>query len=360
MLKLIYLKSKFSNDDKRFKIDERFVEDEDDEEEEVDEDDLGPETEGTDDQEDEEDEEAKPKKVDEKQLKREKLNALKILEEITAKPILRPVEDEEKRKERRHGASRAMVRYDPTKEEHRKYEVTEEKEESESNESNEDEKEPSEKKPPTTAAKPVEDTTKYFKIEPNLKDLFSSSDVFKFKFTNDEEPGLDEENSDESEKEDFSDRQRSRLKSAYKGPDLKKSKYSSSSSSSEGESEDEEPVESMPKKIPGRQIQHGVVKSLIPDLDTDKDIQEALDYFGGKPDSVDLETFRKDWASTREKLIQVNSLNKLLINIFGIFIFCLFVCLFRNVKRRVKEWCALKKPKKIRNYCHGELGIRQF
>lgn len=126
------MKTKFSNDDQRFKIDERFVENEDDEEEVEKEEETDNEETFKDDE--DEDEDAKPKKSNKKQLKKEKLSALKILEEITAKPILKPTEEpesiEEKRmlKRREMLKSKPIVRYDPTKEEHKKFEINEDKE----------------------------------------------------------------------------------------------------------------------------------------------------------------------------------------------------------------------------------------
>ena len=124
------MKTKFSNDDQRFKIDERFAENEEDVEDRS----VKEEEEEEYNKEDDEDEDARPKKSNKKQLKKEKLSALKILEEITAKPILKPTEEPESMEERKLLKRREMlkskpiVRYDPTKEEHKKFEINEDKE----------------------------------------------------------------------------------------------------------------------------------------------------------------------------------------------------------------------------------------
>lgn len=87
--------------------------------------------------EDEDDEEsvAKPKRVNKKQLKKEKLKQLKILEEITAKPLLKaPTKEDENNgkvnttKSREALKTKPIVRYDPTRDEHKKFELKDEKE----------------------------------------------------------------------------------------------------------------------------------------------------------------------------------------------------------------------------------------
>lgn len=47
--------------------------------------------------------------------------------------------------------------------------------------------------------------------------------------------------------------------------------------------------------------------SFLPDFDKSKDILDALDYFMNRKDdeNSDLEKFRNEWSSQREKLVEV-------------------------------------------------------
>lgn len=329
------MKTKFSNDDRRFKIDDRFVEDDaendgDKQEEDDENDEKGEEEEIFED----EDENAKPKKSNKKQLKKEKLNSLRILEEITEKPMLKPIDvdiDDKERSRRLLQKTKPIVRYNPTRRDHKKFEITEERKKEEENEKGSSSSDESEVEVKSTKKKKKnkkdeeetsvpreipEDKSKFFKIEPNLKDLFSSNDVFKFKFNNDDD---DEEIEEEEEDEDASLNQRpkSGLKTSMLfGSNLKKSKYSSSSSEGEDYEEEEEEEEEMDaefekrravlaKKTTSLDEKINELKSFLPDFDNDKEVNDALKYFGGK-ESSDLDDFRKDWAANREKLVEVS------------------------------------------------------
>lgn len=333
------MKTKFSNDDRRFKIDDRFVEDDaengDKQGEEEDDNENDEEEEAFEDE--DEDENAKPKKSNKKQLKKEKLNALRILEEITEKPMLKPIDvdiDDKERSRRLLQKTKPIVRYNPTRRDHKKFEITEERKEQEDNEkgsSSTDESQVEEKskkkkknkkddeKNEEEASVPreiPEDKSKFFKIEPNLKDLFSSNDVFKFKFNNDDEEE-EIEDEDEDEEANLNQRPKSGLKTSMLfGSNLKKSKYSSSSSEGEDYEEEEEEEEEMDaefeKKKPVLAKKTAILdekinelKSFLPDFDNDKEVNDALKYFGGK-ESTDLDDFRKDWTANREKLVEVS------------------------------------------------------
>ena len=84
-----------------------------------------------------------------------------------------------------HGSKKInkMIRYDPTKDEHKQFEITKEDSLSESDEETDRLKSTSEQELKNATPKIEEDLSKFYEIEPNLKELFSSNDVFKFKFT---------------------------------------------------------------------------------------------------------------------------------------------------------------------------------
>lgn len=297
------MKSKFSNDDSRFKIDDRFMEDDENdktsksnEKNENDNSDLN---------------------TSKKRLKNENLTSLKILEEITGKQLIRPksMEDKESASKRLKNVPGSevtktkMVRYDPTKDSHKMFELKKDDEDeteedySSSDESiKKDDKEVKANAETNEKKEVVEDSSKYYKIEPNLKDLFSSNDVFKFKFT-DENDKLEEEEYEEQEILK-NEKQKSFMKNF---DNFKKSKYSSS----EGESGDEAESYQEKQKIStgfNRRLDTNriinEISSFLPQFDQDTQIKDALVYFC-RPKDTDLDNLRKEWMEKREALVKV-------------------------------------------------------
>jgi len=124
-----------------------------------------------------------------KKLKKETQASLDILASITGKSARKPVDpNAEEKKGEKPVLAHKMVRYDPTKTEHKIFELLSDNEGFESEisklktqkkvrDSGDGNKENEE-------AHKKADLSQYTKIEPNLKELFQSSDVFKFKFDN--------------------------------------------------------------------------------------------------------------------------------------------------------------------------------
>jgi len=332
---LIYLKSKYSNDDKRFKIDERFAED----------DEIGQDkskklkktnrkNESDDDSDDDDrnvnqnmDDADFIPKTNRKQIKDENLNSLKILEQITGKQILKPQAPSTNSDGQKDGHNKKpinkMIRYDPTKDEHKKFEIAK----GESSESEDDSGVSASKKKTTTATtadqesthvpKIEEDLSKFYEIEPNLKELFSSNDVFKFKFTNDDKDDSENEylnNEFETEEpmkklKDFS--------SFEVNKKLKSAKYSSSEDEADDNDddiddddeyeEDEELVQKKSKESHEKNVKKfenlklvEVPKTFLPDFVNNKEIKEGLAFF------KKVELTREDWLKKREFLVKVN------------------------------------------------------
>jgi hypothetical protein len=329
---LIYLKSKYSNDDKRFKIDERFAED----------DEIGQEkskklkktkrkNESDSSDEDSDDDRNVSQNMDDadfipktnrKQIKDENLNSLKILEQITGKQILKPQAPSTNSDGQKDGHNKKtinkMIRYDPTKDEHKKFELA--KEESSESDNDDGEFTASKKTDQELIRVPKieEDLSKFYEIEPNLKELFSSNDVFKFKFTNDDKDDSENEylNNEEIEPmkklKDFSSFEVNRKQ--------KNAKYSSSEDEANDDDdidddddveneyeEDEELVQKKSKESHEKNLKKfenlklvEVPKTFLPDFVNNKEIKEGLAFF------KKVEHSREDWLKKREFLVKVN------------------------------------------------------
>ena len=392
--KLIYLKTKYSNDDQRFKIDDRFVE-HDENDAKSDNKKLKKKKRKSEESESSEDERVNKlhengggddadgdiiPKSNRKQIKSENLNSLKILEQITGKQFVKPPQPDssensnEKTKKSTSSSINKMVRYDPTKDEHKKFEIVKEdsssdEDESPSNKKSKHEKEESAPTNQQAQTKIEEDLTKFYEIEPNIKDLFSSSDVFQFKFTSEEK--------DESENED---EQKAAPKQKLKdfnqfemSQNSKKAKYSSSEDDDDDEEEeneqeyydgeeDEEEYDDEAKKDDlnhkeayqkkefkkdehAKKTQVEVATTFLPDFASNKDIKEGLAYFSK------IEKSREEWLKKREVLVKVCLIRiemfyslLLLPKIYLDFYFVLFF--FSNeYKKKHKRMIRIKKNK---------------
>jgi hypothetical protein len=324
---LIYLKTKYSNDDKRFKIDDRFIEDEEEkrkskssssssESESEAEDSIKEKAQ------DEDDEESKGVKTKKREIKSENLNSLRILEKITGKQIIKPTTTSNEKSSKNDKKMNKMVRYDPTKDEHKVFEMN--KSDGESGSDDEKEKSTKDKNDQDNSAKAnkiEEDLTKFYEIEPNIKDLFSSNDVFKFKFTNEENDFDNDEDLNDEPVEEV--KTKPKLNGFSQFENLKSSKYSSESSSDEEEDEEEddedeeeelqdkngridskrEPTSKMASKINARPVEFN--KTFLPNFDENKDIKNAAAFFFKKPEK---EQTRTEWLSKREVLVNVSFL----------------------------------------------------
>ncbi|RNA35503.1 nucleolar 8-like isoform X1 [Brachionus plicatilis] len=314
---LIYLKSKFSNDDSRFKIDDRFVEEEGGSAGKLDQ-----------------------EKTSKKKLKNENLNSLKILEEITGKQIIRPKSLMDKESDLKKyklnklaiesGIERnKIVRYDPTKPNHRVYEVKESESDHSSVESSEDERidekndesesdderidendesesddeknDESESEAKLEGEKKKGDGEKFFQVEPNIKDLFSSNDVFKFKFTDENEFDADTEiYEDTVAKNEFKN---NNFMKSFGFDKSKKSNYSSSETETEEDEDNlahKKEILRVPTKI-GKNLNEK--KTFLPDFDQDTQLKDAINYFCRAKD-FDLENARKEWLPKRDVLVK--------------------------------------------------------
>jgi hypothetical protein len=339
------LKTKFSNDDNRFKIDDRFVESDEEKQVKKSKQKIDKIEENSSNSEGDDQENDVIKKSTTENIKSEHLSSLKILEEITGKQLIKPKSEEEEKKSKKSSLTKnKIVRYDPSKEDHKMYELNNEKSSSSddcdsASSSNEDDTTAKESIATTTNKKVEEDSNKFFQIEPNLKDLFSSSDVFKFKFSNE----IEENRQNLNETLEITDL--ATIKSGQKinfmdsisfsGNSKHQSKREKYFNSSESELEDEEDqadeedeeeyeqeeemdmsenendrpkytkIESKPasnnkKKPTNNQTQNRVI-SFLPDFDKDQVIREALDYFHNKQTSEEI---HDDWQKLREGLVK--------------------------------------------------------
>jgi hypothetical protein len=174
----------------------------------------------------------------------------------------------------------------------------------------------------TEGKKIEEDLTKFYKMEPNLKELFSSNDVFKFKFTNEEdhhepESGFPTAQSSilatKSAKYSFLDDL-----NFNNGRPSKKDKYfnssESESESSENEEDDEKKKEVTVVPRVSKPLGNGrtldsrpgsVVTSFLPDFEQDKRLKEALEYFHRKEN---VDQLKEEWVKSRESLVKVRNL----------------------------------------------------
>lgn len=200
-----------------------------------------------------------------------------------------------------------MIRYDPTKSDHKVYEVENSESDSSSDSSEEeqidDEKNESGNEDLVEEPEIKGDVKTFFQVEPNLKELFSSNDVFKFKFTDEIE---ENEENDEKEKEnDNSDKKQINKNQFLR--DIGLDKFNKSNySSSETESEDEENKfvnreKNVSKIIEKKNENH----SFLPNFNQDEQLINALSFFC-RPDDFDLENVRKEWLIKRDTLIKVN------------------------------------------------------
>lgn len=183
---LIQLKSKYSNEDSRFKIDERFV--------------SGSSSSEASSSESESESEAsdgeniekaprKPKKIIsdqslKKKLKKETQASLDILASITGKTLRKPIDPNEDMSKRGDKPIHKMVRYDPNKTEHKVFELMSDNDEFESEIEKLKEKKRNNDEDNKENQIDRVDMSQYTKIESNIKDLFQSKDVFQFKFDN--------------------------------------------------------------------------------------------------------------------------------------------------------------------------------
>ncbi len=323
------LKTKYSNEDSRFKIDERFVEDESDTEKQ--------------------EETSKPSTKE--QLRSENLSSMKILESITGKQLIRP-QQRDPNKESSSNAKKStinkIVRYDPNKNDHKIYELNDNSsdddeqsaessssapesssdEDEDSSKKPKSEKKASEKKPDTNQNKKIEeDLTKFYKIEPNLKELFSSNDVFKFKFDNIEEKSEQESNYfpephptsllAKSGKYSFLDEINFNNRNSKKDKHFNSSESEDESSQSEEEEKSEKkkeaPVQNQTRHINNSRTadsRSNVVTTFLPDFENDKQLKDAIDYFKRKETVEELKT---EWMKSRELLVKVKQILIILI-----------------------------------------------
>lgn len=202
-----------------------------------------------------------------------------------------------------------MVRYDPTKSNHKVYEVensesdsssdSSEEEKIDESEKNESEKNESENDDSVQELEKKEEVKKFFQVEPNLKELFSSNDVFKFKFTNEIEENDENQNQ-------FSNLNKNQI---YKNQFLrdiglekfKKSSYSSSETESENEESNIVNREKNIVKIDGKKNEN---RSFLPNFDQDEHLKNALSFFC-RPKDFDIENVRKEWLIKRDTLLKV-------------------------------------------------------
>ena len=368
IFKLAYLKTKFSNDQTRFPLDNRFVEDEDN-------------TEKNNIKLDKKQSGDKPSTKE--QIKSENLSSLKILEGITGKQLTRPRKEAEEALAANKNANKSkstlssmnkIIRFDPTKSDHKVYELNETcsdegnggaKSSSSSSSATESESETEAKKTTTTvpekakAKKVEEDPSKFYKIEPSLKELFSSKDIFQFKFISEQD-----KNEQDSAMHSFPNGLAVSAKSKWmeeinfsNRTQTKKDKYFNSSESeteSEGEyhQEDSESERETSKGVNGKaskqlpkyahnigrhlESKPNLVISFLPDFNTDKQVKDALEYFHRK-ETVD--ELKEEWIKSRESLVKVEVLLILSENIKReikklIFFLLLF---YRNIKRSINE-----------------------
>lgn len=303
---LIQLKTKYSNEDGRFKIDDRFVDGSSSSEASSSESESESEESG-----DENTEKAprKPKKLvsDEsvkKKLKKETMASLDILASITGKTSRKPVDPNAEESKGEKSTAKKMVRYDPTKTEHKIFELLSDNDEYES----EMTKLKNKKTKSTDEAdenKANIDLAQYTKIESNLKELFTSNDLFQFKFDNipDPKPVITEwdkpkkivenklqrhlnfNNNSVGESSDSENDDPSHLDYLKKSDVPKKTAQA-------------KPTEVKPSK---NSYQSTGPKRFLPLFAEDKEIKDALSYFCCAKENDEL---RKEWSSSREKLVE--------------------------------------------------------
>lgn len=307
---LIQLKSKYSNEDSRFKIDERFVSGSSSSEASSSESESESEASG-----DEETEKAprKPKKIisDEsvkKKLKKETQASLDILASITGKTLRKPIDPNEDTSKRSEKAIQKMVRYDPTKTEHKVFELMSDNEEFDSEIGKLKDKQKNADQADKENQPDRVDMSQYTKIESNIKDLFQSKDVFQFKFDNIAEVVPNNSEWDKPTKLlenkfqkhfNFGHSKDSSSDEDSDDPDLPN--YNKQTQKSK------EILEAKPngdsfKKRPHSETNSNIAnKDFLPNFDEDKEIKDALSYFCCVKE---LDELRKDWSSNRVKLVE--------------------------------------------------------
>lgn len=203
-----------------------------------------------------------------------------------------------------------MLGLDSKKSTHKVYDEKKSKSESDRNSENSSEDENNEDDNKSTNQENLEEfekndnVEKFFRVEPNLKDLFSSNDVFKFKFTDENEVKSDNEESDYIV--DKSDFRNNPLLGEFGFEKLKRFHYSSSETE-EDEEEDNNDVENEIYEVKNeKRVQNlNENKSFLPNFDTDSQLNDALKFFS-RPKDFDIENIRKEWLVKREILVKVN------------------------------------------------------
>jgi hypothetical protein len=256
--KLLDLKTKYANDS-RFKIDERFIESDDDQQ-----------------------------VIESNEIDDEKEKSFRILEEITGKIIRREfgVKKTKLDNDKTQNEPR-MVRYDPTKEEHRVFEASKETLNNEkvvkidSNETNTNSEEPQ---------KSLVDETKFYEVHEDIKSRICSNEVFKFKFGGDDEKELKETKTQ-------NDSTQITRTLARKPLDFLNKDLNVNDSSSEDDYDDEQQHREEINEDENRTIEES--HNFLPLL-SDTRIKEALEYFI-RPKK--LHELREEWKNQREKLV---------------------------------------------------------
>ena len=130
-----------------------------------------------------------------------------------------------------------MVRYDPTVEEHKKFEVQENEKEDIAKLRRETEKKKSKKADEESEDKrPIVDENRFYEIKPEMQELFCTKEVFKFQFGNEEEQDSEAENEKEEETKAQGEKRKMKQNLQY---ELTKDLYDAGSETSNESGEDE-------------------------------------------------------------------------------------------------------------------------
>lgn len=256
--KLLDLKTKYANDT-RFQIDERFIESDNDDQE----------------------------ALESNEIDNEKEKSLRILEEITGKTIRREVGIKKTKLDHDKTQNEPrMVRYDPTKEEHKVFEA--------SKMTINDEKtlklaKQEEKNQETQ--KPLVDETKFYEVQEDIKSRICSNEVFKFKF------GGDSEQNESKEPEILNEHTFGTRSLTRKPLDFLNKDLNVNDSSSDDDYDDEPQNEEEICEEENQILEES--HNFLPLL-SDTKIKEALQYFV-RPKK--LHDIREAWKNQREKLV---------------------------------------------------------
>lgn len=229
-----------------------------------------------------------------------------------------------------------MVRYDPSKDEHKIFEVKDSSDEETSHKTKETDKTDPDSEARNGQAEELVNEEKFYQVEANIKELFDSTankdeanaTGFQFKFDN-----VEEKKVDKFALEDYNDETKYKSKSMPKSLEERfKSKYSSSSESEESEAGEEEEEDGMDdeddqdepnfddhpsyrKDTPIVDSSQQIKKSRplpkptgpLPKIDhflpreDEKDIVEALKFFCRTAEVDDL---REEWQKKRAVLVE--------------------------------------------------------